>query len=42
MTDKTDYQPPRVWRWENESGGQFVSNERPSATDFVTRTQDKL
>jgi GST-like protein len=31
MTDKTDYQPPRVWRWESESGGQFASINRPVA-----------
>lgn len=31
MTNKTDYQPPRVWRWESESGGQFASINRPVA-----------
>jgi len=31
MTDKTDYQPPRVWRWESESGGQFAGINRPVA-----------
>ncbi len=27
----TDYQPPRVWRWESESGGRFASINRPVA-----------
>jgi GSH-dependent disulfide-bond oxidoreductase len=31
MTDTTDYQPPRVWTWERESGGQFASINRPVA-----------
>lgn len=31
MTDKTDYQPPRIWRWKSESGGQFASINRPMA-----------
>ena len=25
------YQPPRVWKWENESGGTFASINRPIA-----------
>ncbi|MEQ6916192.1 glutathione-dependent disulfide-bond oxidoreductase [Halomonas aquatica] len=29
MTDKTQYQPPRVWTWEGESGGKFASINRP-------------
>jgi len=30
MSDQT-YQPPRVWKWENESGGTFASINRPIA-----------
>jgi GST-like protein len=29
MTD--EYRPPRVWKWEAESGGQFASINRPIA-----------
>jgi len=28
MSDST-YQPPKVWKWENENGGQFASINRP-------------
>ncbi|MCL7940281.1 glutathione-dependent disulfide-bond oxidoreductase [Halomonas sp. ATCH28] len=31
MSDDTSYRPPRVWRWESESGGQFASINRPVA-----------
>ena len=31
MSDSTDYQPPRVWTWDSESGGQFASINRPVA-----------
>jgi len=27
----TEYAPPRVWRWESESGGRFASINRPVA-----------
>ena len=27
----TEYTPPRVWRWESESGGRFASINRPVA-----------
>ncbi|MEO7656680.1 MAG: glutathione-dependent disulfide-bond oxidoreductase [Sphingomicrobium sp.] len=30
-TDATDYQPPRVWNWNKENGGQFASINRPVA-----------
>ncbi len=30
MTDKT-YTPPKVWKWESESGGQFANINRPIA-----------
>lgn len=30
MSDQT-YQPPRVWKWENEGGGTFASINRPIA-----------
>lgn len=28
MSD-SNYQPPKVWKWENENGGQFASINRP-------------
>ncbi|GEN25273.1 glutathione-dependent disulfide-bond oxidoreductase [Halomonas cupida] len=31
MSNDTSYQPPRVWQWEGESGGQFASINRPIA-----------
>ncbi len=31
MTDTTDYVPPRVWTWEQPSGGKFASINRPIA-----------
>ncbi len=31
MTDETGYTPPRVWTWEEESGGTFASTNRPVA-----------
>ncbi|WP_280547943.1 MULTISPECIES: glutathione-dependent disulfide-bond oxidoreductase [unclassified Halomonas] len=31
MSNDTSYQPPRVWRWERASGGQFASINRPVA-----------
>jgi GST-like protein len=27
----TEYTPPRVWRWESESGGKFANINRPTA-----------
>src|SRR5246127_911401 len=27
----TEYVPPRVWKWEQPSGGQFASINRPTA-----------
>ena len=29
MTDTSDYEPPRVWKWERENGGRFASINRP-------------
>jgi GSH-dependent disulfide-bond oxidoreductase len=29
MTDAADYQPPKVWTWDQESGGRFASINRP-------------
>ncbi len=29
--DNNDYLPPRVWKWESESGGKFASINRPIA-----------
>ena len=31
MSDTDDYQPPRVWTWDAESGGQWASINRPIA-----------
>ncbi|MEP4704542.1 MAG: glutathione-dependent disulfide-bond oxidoreductase [Hyphomicrobiales bacterium] len=31
MTDDTAYIPPKVWKWESESGGTFASINRPIA-----------
>jgi len=31
VTDSTDYTPPKVWTWDQASGGQFASINRPVA-----------
>lgn len=31
MTEETSYVPPKVWKWESESGGTFASINRPIA-----------
>jgi GST-like protein len=31
MTDSSTYVPPRVWKWDQPSGGQFASINRPVA-----------
>ncbi|MCY7338646.1 MAG: glutathione-dependent disulfide-bond oxidoreductase, partial [Sphingomonas bacterium] len=31
MTDQTDYVPPRVWAWDQPSGGKFANINRPVA-----------
>lgn len=31
MTDTPEYTPPKVWTWDNESGGRFASINRPIA-----------
>ena len=31
MTDTTDYVPPKVWTWDQPSGGQFANINRPVA-----------
>jgi len=31
MSDTSDYTPPAVWIWENESGGKFANINRPVA-----------
>ena len=31
MSDTTEYVPPKVWTWEQPSGGQFASTNRPIA-----------
>ena len=31
MTDTSSYTPPKVWKWDAESGGRFASINRPIA-----------
>ncbi|MGK7297010.1 MAG: glutathione-dependent disulfide-bond oxidoreductase [Candidatus Wenzhouxiangella sp. M2_3B_020] len=31
MSEDTEYAPPRVWKWESESGGKFAKINRPVA-----------
>ncbi len=31
MTDQTDYVPPKIWKWDKESGGRFANINRPIA-----------
>lgn len=31
MSDKESYTPPRVWKWDKESGGRFAKINRPVA-----------
>ena len=31
MTENSAYEPPRVWKWEMESGGKFANINRPIA-----------
>jgi len=31
MTDTSSYTPPKVWKWDTESGGQFAKINRPIA-----------
>ncbi len=31
MTENASYTPPKVWKWESESGGQFAKINRPIA-----------
>jgi len=31
MTDKDEYNPPKVWKWDKESGGKFSNINRPIA-----------
>ena len=31
MTEKSSYSPPKVWKWESESGGRFAKINRPIA-----------
>ena len=37
MSDKNIYVPPKVWQWDQESGGKFASINRP----ISGATQDK-
>ena len=38
MSNTTEYTPPKVWTWDQESGGKFASINRPIAGP--TRNQD--
>ena len=29
MKDQSTYEPPKVWKWETESGGAFANINRP-------------
>ena len=31
MSSQSDYQPPKVWKWDTENGGAFVKINRPTA-----------
>jgi GST-like protein len=31
MTDRASYEPPKVWKWDAESGGRFAKINRPVA-----------
>jgi len=31
MTEAPDYNPPKIWTWDKESGGRFASINRPNA-----------
>ena len=31
MTEESSYSPPKVWKWESESGGRFAKINRPIA-----------
>ena len=31
MTDSHAYTPPKVWKWDKESGGRFANINRPIA-----------
>jgi len=38
MSDDNQYQPPKVWQWHSESGGQFASINRPIAGSTHAKT----
>lgn len=31
MTDQSEYEPPKIWTWDKESGGRFANINRPIA-----------
>ncbi len=31
MSDSSKYTPPKVWKWDNQSGGKFTNINRPIA-----------
>jgi len=38
MNDETGYTPPRIWTWDDESGGKFANINRPIAGPTHERT----
>ncbi len=38
MSDKTDYTPPKVWQWDENSGGKWASINRPIAGSTHEKT----
>lgn len=41
MTEDTAYIPPKVWKWESESGGTFASINRPIAGSTFDKEMPK-
>ena len=31
MSENSTYEPPKVWKWDSENGGQFSKTNRPIA-----------
>ena len=38
MSYPIDYDPPKIWKWENENGGAFASINRPIAGSTHDKT----
>ena len=39
MTDKT-YSPPKVWTWDQESGGRFANINRAKGAKIITKINE--